>query len=123
MSRRITVLLILGVALGCFCSNAPAGTVPANFQETVAFSGFSLPTSVALAPDGRIFVAEKSGVIKVFNDLDDKTPDVLADLSTKVHNYWDRGLLGMAFSSDGRKLYLDFTRQPDGHTVVLDPAA
>ena len=27
---------------------------------------------------------------------------------------------GMAFSSDGRKLYLDYTRQPDGHTVVVE---
>jgi glucose/arabinose dehydrogenase len=26
----------------------------------------------------------------------------------------------MAFSSDGRKLYLDYTRQPDGHTIVAE---
>ena len=26
----------------------------------------------------------------------------------------------MTFSSDGRKLYLDYTRQPDGHTVVVE---
>jgi glucose/arabinose dehydrogenase len=73
-----------------------AGTVPANFQETVAFSGFNLPTSLAFAPDGRVFVAEKSGAIKVFDGLDDNSPIVLTNLATETYNYWDRGLLGMA---------------------------
>ena len=48
------------------------------------------------APDGRVFVAEKSGLIKVFDNLSDTTPTVFADLRTKVHNFWDRGLLGLA---------------------------
>ena len=48
--------------------------------------------------DGRVFVAEKSGLIKVFDGLDDTSPTVFADLRTKVHNFWDRGLLGMALA-------------------------
>ncbi len=44
----------------------------------------------------------------------------LLDLSGDVINEGERGLLGMAFSSDGRKLYLDYTRQPDGHTMVVE---
>ena len=44
----------------------------------------------------------------------------LLDLSDQVINEGERGLLGMTFSSDGRKLYLDYTRQPDGHTVVVE---
>ena len=48
------------------------------------------------SPDGRVFVAEKSGLIKVFDSLSDPTPTVFADLRTQVHNYWDRGLLGIA---------------------------
>ena len=43
-----------------------------------------------------MFVAEKSGLIKVFDSMSDTTPTVFANLSTNVHNYWDRGLLGMA---------------------------
>jgi glucose/arabinose dehydrogenase len=43
-----------------------------------------------------VFVAEKSGLIKVFDGLTDPTPTVFADLSTNVHNFWDRGLLGLA---------------------------
>ena len=44
----------------------------------------------------------------------------LLDISDQVINEGERGLLGMAFSSDGRKVYLDYTRQPDGHTVVVE---
>jgi glucose/arabinose dehydrogenase len=71
------------------------GLLP-GFQETVAFLGVTEPTSVRFSPDGRVFVAEKSGLIKVFDGLGDTTPTTFADLRTKVHNYWDRGLLGLA---------------------------
>ncbi len=69
------------------------GLLP-GFQETVAFSGLTHPTSVRFSPDGRVFVAEKSGLIKVFDTLSDTSATVVADLRTKVHDYWDRGLLG-----------------------------
>ena len=38
------------------------------------------PDRRAVAPDGRIFVAEKGGRIKVFDGLDDRTATVVADL-------------------------------------------
>jgi glucose/arabinose dehydrogenase len=71
------------------------GLLP-GYQETVAFSGLENPTAVRFSPDGRVFVAERSGLIKVFDGLGDTTPTVFADLRTKVHAYWDRGLLGLA---------------------------
>jgi PKD repeat protein len=77
---------------------AQAATLPAGFQESVVFSGLTLPTAVRFAADGRVFVAEKSGVIKVFDSLTDASPDVFADLNVNVHNFWDRGLLGMALA-------------------------
>ena len=52
--------------------------------------------AMRFAPDGRVFVAEKSGRIKVFDSLSDPTPTVFADLSAQVHDFWDRGLLGLA---------------------------
>jgi glucose/arabinose dehydrogenase len=75
------------------------GLLP-GFQETVAFLGVTEPTSVRFSPDGRVFVAEKSGLIKVFDGLGDTTATTFADLRTKVHNYWDRGLLGLALDPD-----------------------
>ena len=70
-------------------------TLPSGFQESTVFSGLSNPTALQFSKDGRIFVAEKSGLIKVFDNLSDTTPTTFADLRTKVHNFWDRGMLGM----------------------------
>ena len=56
------------------------------------------PTAVRFAGDGRVFVAEKRGVIKVFDSLTDTSPDVFADLNVNVYNFWDRGLLGMTLA-------------------------
>ena len=32
----------------------------------------------------------------MFDSLTDTTPTIFADLRTATHNYWDRGLLGIA---------------------------
>ena len=85
-----------GLALVSVSSEAQGATTPAGFSESVVFSGLTNPTVVRFSPDGRVFVAEKRGVIKVFDSLTDPTPDVFADLNANVHNFWDRGLLGMA---------------------------
>jgi hypothetical protein len=86
------LLLVMALMLPI---TAFAATLPGGFQESVVFSGLTQPTAVRFAPDGRVFVAEKSGLIKVFNDLFSTTPTIFADLRTNVHNFWDRGLLGM----------------------------
>jgi glucose/arabinose dehydrogenase len=69
---------------------------PPGFSESVVFSGLTEPTAMRFSPDGRVFVAEKSGLIKVFDSLTDPTPTVFADLRTQVFNANDRGLLGLA---------------------------
>jgi glucose/arabinose dehydrogenase len=78
---------------------AAVTTYPEGFAEEVAFSGLTNPTNVRFAPDGRVFIAEKAGVIKVFDSLTDSTPDVLVDLGLQVHGWWDRGLHGLAVDS------------------------
>src|SRR5258706_2100018 len=77
---------------------APMGGagVLAPFQESAVITGLTNPTAVRFAPDGRIFVAEQSGLLKVFNGLGDNTADIAVDLRTKVMNNWDRGFLGLA---------------------------
>ncbi len=75
---------------------ARPGALPTNFQETTVISGLTFPTVVRFASDGRVFVAEKSGLIKVFDNLSDTSPTVVADFRNRVHDYWDRGLLGLA---------------------------
>ena len=85
------------IALVWIAATAPVGSqVPTGFQDTVVWSGLTVPTAVRFAPDGRVFVAEKSGVIKVMDDVTDATPTVFADLSTQVQDFTDRGLLSIA---------------------------
>ena len=94
-ARAALAAALLLLALGATASPAAAGTLPANFQESTVFSGLTNPTVVRFASDGRVFVAEKSGLIKVFDNLSDTTPTTFADLNTPTYNFWDRGLLGM----------------------------
>ncbi len=42
---------------------------------------------VRFADDGRVFVSEKDGAIKVFDSLSDSTPTEFANLATNVHNF------------------------------------
>ena len=70
-------------------------TTTSGFVDQVVLSGLTNPTAVRFSKDGRVFVAEKSGLIKVFDSLTDPSGTVFADLRTNVHNYWDRGLLSL----------------------------
>ena len=83
-----------------------AGVEQPGFTDTVVLSGLSEPTAVEFASDGRVFVAQKNGIIRVFPTIGSSTSTVFADLRTNVHNYWDRGLLGLAlhpqFPADNR---------------------
>lgn len=106
------VLVVLDTA-----RQAQAGaTLPAGFQEKTVFADLNVPTSVEFSSDGRVFVAEKSGLIKVFDSLTDPEPSIYADLRTEVYHYWDRGLLGMAlhpnFPADPR-IYVLYTRNAE----------
>jgi glucose/arabinose dehydrogenase/PKD repeat protein len=92
----IAVLAASFAVLGSVPTAEAETTLPSGFDDSVVLSGLDQPTNVEFSEDGRIFVAEKSGMIKVFDNLSDRQPTIFADLRTKVHNYWDRGLLGLA---------------------------
>ena len=79
-------------------SPAAASTLPTGFRDSVVLSGLTNPTVLQFAPDGRIFVGQKNGVIKVFQSLTDTSPVTVANLSAEVDDYWDRGLLGLALA-------------------------
>ena len=92
--RAVATLLVFGAWLTQ--QAAIAVTLPSGFQESLFASGLIEPTSLRFAADGRIFVAEKRGVVKVFASLNATTATTLIDLRTNVYNFWDRGLLGLA---------------------------
>src|SRR5918997_3957048 len=86
----LAVLLLLGR------SASGAATLPTGFQEELVDDGLSAPTAMALAADGRIFVAEQAGRLRVIKDGQLlATPFV--DRSEVVDPRGERGLLGVAF--------------------------
>ncbi len=95
---RLSVL-VAGVVLALACAAVPAAAepeLPNGFRDTTVLSELPEPTTMRFAPDGRVFVAEKAGKIVVYENIDDTTPEVFADLRTEVYDAGDRGLLGLA---------------------------
>ena len=87
----------LFAALLCslFAANATHGaTLPTGFAETRVATGMPSPTAMAVAPDGRIFVAQQGGALRVV-----KNGALLAQpfLTVSVNASGERGLLGVAF--------------------------
>jgi glucose/arabinose dehydrogenase len=92
---RGVAAVVAGLIAACCSAPTAVADPPEGFQESVVFSGLSNPTAIRFSPDGRVFVAQKDGIVKVFDSLEDTTPTVFADLSEEVYNFWDRGLLGL----------------------------
>jgi glucose/arabinose dehydrogenase len=72
-------------------------SVPTGFSETLVASGIASPTAMAFAPDGRLFVCEQGGALRVIkNDALLSAPFV----TLTVNSSGERGLLGIAFDPD-----------------------
>ena len=71
-----------------------AATLPTGFAETRVATGIASPTAMAFAPDGRVFVAQQSGALRVV-----KNGALLSQpfLTLSVNSSGERGLLGVAF--------------------------
>ena len=93
MKRHVAILL---ASIAMFAGATHAQTWPsANFRSTHAITGRAQPTQVRFAHDGRVFIAEKSGRVWMYDNLLDATPVMIGDLGPVVHDYQDRGLLGL----------------------------
>ena len=77
---------------------ASAATLPSGFGETTLGGTSGAPTAVDWAPDGRMFIAHKNGLVQVRQT--NGTVSNLLDLSAKVNANSDRGLLGLAADRD-----------------------
>ncbi|MBI2030773.1 PQQ-dependent sugar dehydrogenase [Candidatus Kaiserbacteria bacterium] len=91
-------------------SLAQALTAPAGFQVNTVISGLNLPTSFVFVPDGRIFIGEKGGTVRVYKN-GQLLPTPLIRLPD-VNDYGDRGLESIAidpnFAQNGY-IYLSYT--------------
>jgi glucose/arabinose dehydrogenase len=92
----MVVALLCAAIVGMLVpSGASASTLPTGFAEDTVLPGVGKPQDIAIAPNGRIFVAEKTGFIRTYDSINDTTPTLFADLRTQVHNYGSRGLLSI----------------------------
>jgi glucose/arabinose dehydrogenase len=79
---------------GALVPSASAATLPAGFSETLVASGLSSPMSMTFAPDGRLFVCEQGGKVRVIkNGALLSTPFV----SLSVKSGGSMGLLNLTF--------------------------
>lgn len=89
---RNVCLMIVACATG-----SHAATLPAGFTESLVASGLNNPTAMQFAPDGRLFVCEQGGRLRVI-----KNGSLLSTpfLTVTVSSTGERGLLGVAFDPD-----------------------
>ena len=82
------------VVLVGFQSGVFSQTLPVGFSTQSLATGISAPTCMAFAPDGRLFIGEQNGAIKVY-----KNGALLGTPFTQltVNSTGERGLLGLEF--------------------------
>jgi glucose/arabinose dehydrogenase len=98
---------------------AVPATLPTGFTETPIATGLMNPTAFATAPDGRIFVSEQGGTLRVI-DHGQLLPTPFVTLTVDETN--ERGLLGVAFDpnfeSNGFVYVFYTTTQGGSHNRV-----
>ena len=91
-------------------------SVPAGFVGATLASGLEDPTAMAFAPDGRLFVCEQGGALRVVSGGQLRATPFLR---VPVDASGERGLLGVAFDpafSSNRQVYIYYTaRTPTVH--------
>jgi len=76
---------------------AAGGGPPAT--EEVTLAGLNQPTAIEFLPDDRVVIAEKPGVIKVFDSLTSDAPTQIINLEDDVSSFGDFGLTSLAFTA------------------------
>jgi len=102
--KRLAVLFATAFAM-----TAPAATLPPGFTETSLTASLGSGTAMALAPDGRIFVTEQGGKLRVIKN---RTLLVQPFLTVTVDSTLDHGLLGVVFDpgfATNQFLYIYYT--------------
>ena len=97
-SMRLPISIAVVVTL-LFSQVTPAGatTLPSGFIETEIVSALPSPTTMAFAPDGRLFIGLQAGAIRIVqNGVLLPAPFV----TVPTTGAGEQGLLGIAFDPD-----------------------
>src|SRR5437762_10157122 len=99
-----------------------AAAVPAGFQDTPYASGMSLPTAMEFAPDGRLFVTQQGGQLRVILP-GSNAPLATPFLTVPTSAIGERWLLSVAFDPNfpaNGYLYVYYTAAtPATHNRII----
>jgi glucose/arabinose dehydrogenase len=88
---------------------ATPATLPTGFTEALVANGLASPTAMQIAPDGRLFVCEQGGRLRIIKD-GTLLPQPFVTVTVNAEG--ERGLLGVAFDPDfttNRYVYVYYT--------------
>ncbi|MBC7372238.1 MAG: PQQ-dependent sugar dehydrogenase [Bdellovibrionaceae bacterium] len=113
--KNLILMFSILLSVGSFAADVPAG-----FTDTRVASGLNNPTAMEFAPDGRLFIAEQGGALRVVkNNVLLPTPF----LKVNVDSSGERGLLGIAIDPqfDSNKfVYIYYTTStPTTHNRIV----
>lgn len=129
--HAMVFVLALAVFVGMLCTlvaSKPAfgaANVPDGFEDVPVAGGLASPTAMEFAPDGRLFVTEKSGKLRAIDASGNLLPDPFVDLRSKVDDRGERGLLGVTFdpgfgddpsNTDNDYVYVYYTQKAENGT-------
>jgi len=105
----INALILVFTSFFISTSYSNAQTYPTGFQQVLVANGISNPTVMEFAPDGRLFVAQQTGALRIIeNGVLLATPAI----TLSVNSSGERGLLGIAFDPNfttNHFIYLYYT--------------
>src|SRR5215211_8888170 len=96
-----------------------AANLKTGFTDSPVVSGLTNPTDMEFAPDGRLFVTEDAGTVRIVKP--DGTLSTFLNISTKVDSTGERGLLALTFDpgfSTNHYVYLHYTKKATSTTPV-----
>ncbi len=117
--RAILYLPLLLALTGC--GSGGSGVIGSHFQDVAVVAGLSSPTALAFAADGRMFLCEKAGTVRVVK------PGGLAPafaLQLDVTTDHERGLVGVALDpqfASNNFVYLYYTSGPSSLNAPSTP--
>ncbi len=114
--------LLLSLPQASQASNPNQLKMPAGFKIEGITANLDLPVGFQFVPDGRIFILEKAGRVKVWKDGLLYTQPML-DIRDEVNDFVDRGLLGIAIDPDFMQngyIYLLYAWDAPGQAKDVD---
>jgi glucose/arabinose dehydrogenase len=117
----LTLLACVGALLALPTGSAHGAAAPTEpgFTDSPVASGLTNPTDMEFAPDGRLFVAEQAGRVRIAKP--DGMLATFLNISTKVNSSGERGLQALTFDpsfSTNRYVYLQYTKKKTSTTPV-----